>query len=642
LGARTFTGEFAFFHLDFWSWYWDIRQKLLRGVRLSPEEMAALLMWGRGGGKSSVVEWCCVAEGALDGAGFVMYVSATEKQAKEHVAAIKGRLESSLVAGYYPSLSRPEIGAHGNQRGWRQDYLATASGWGILPVGLDQGIRGGRKDDDRFSLIVLDDIDDHNDSPAAVEKKLETLARTILPAGAAETVVLFAQNLIHEDSVLNQIYTRRSDVLSDRREFGPYKSFDDVELEPHPVHPGKFVIKSATPTWPHLDVQAARLFLSRSGRKGFMAEYQHDFYSDPSEFVLKNWRDEVHVITRSEFALVFGARDIPDRWYKYGFNDWARTKSARHANVAGFLAVSSQNEPLPGFTFLFNCMSFPAATEADDVAIRMLKAISPRVMARGRSCSWDELTRASVTRASIETYAESATEMISARRDTLARVIPPLTQSVISSKHYVRFRGSHEQSNGALKVYRDVYGLPFQATNPGADGGVEMLNHLMHVDRTAPHPFKKDEAGADGLYRLGFSRFFLIVKDAHAAEPSASMPESLHDSDLARYQLRRWRNVPVKLNESGVVERGPQKMNDDFGNGLMMCVHDGMLQAAPLTEAEEIDMARPVGIRNADLARAAGNAEASRLVMSQMFFDAERRSDDKDDQPFYLDDNFFG
>jgi hypothetical protein len=83
-----------------------------------------------------------------------------------------------------------------------------------------------------------------------------------------------------------------------------------------------------------------------------------------------------------------------------------------------------------------------------------------------------------------------------------------------------------------------------------------------------------------------------------------------------------------------------------------------MLHAAPLTEAEEIDMTRPVGIRNADLARAASNEEASRLVMSQMFFDAERRqegresdgrfifresdSDDEDDQPFYLDDNFFG
>jgi hypothetical protein len=111
LGPRTFTGAFAPFHLEFWDWYWGILRKLLAGERLSLEEMTALLMWGRGMAKSSSAEWAAIAEGALDGSGFVMYVSGTEKQAREHVSAIKARLESSLVASYYPTLSKPEIGA---------------------------------------------------------------------------------------------------------------------------------------------------------------------------------------------------------------------------------------------------------------------------------------------------------------------------------------------------------------------------------------------------------------------------------------------------------------------------------------------------------------------------------------------------
>jgi hypothetical protein len=540
-----------------------------------------------------------------------MYVCATEKQAREHVAAIKGRLESSQVAEYYPSLSRPEIGAHGNQRGWRQDYLATASGWGILPVGLDQGIRGGRKDDDRFSLIVLDDIDDHDDSAALVEKKLDTISRTILPAGDPSTVVLFAQNLIHEDSVLNQVYTRRSDVLSDRREFGPHKSFEEVELELHPEHAGKFIIKSARPTWGHIDLAAARLFLSRSGHKGFMAEYQHEFDVDESERVLKNWRDDIHVITWDEFEQVFGLREIPARWNKACANDWARTKSDYHANVAAFLTVSGQNEVLPGVTFLYNCMSFEAGTEADDVAVRILKSLAPFVTAGGVRRSWDELLEANLTRTGVEGFTASATQAIRARRDTLARLIPPLVQPIRAAQHFSLFRGSHEQSSGALKVYRDVYGLPFQPCNPGADGGVEMLNHLMQVDDGREHPFKKGVPG--------YTRFFLIADEGREAEPRAASSKALNDSDLARFQFKRWRNAPVKLGEGGVVERGPVKTHDDFGNALMMLVHDGAgMRAANLTREELITEMLPPQLQPERIARVEDPNVRARRLQAQL------------------------
>jgi hypothetical protein len=97
---------------------------------------------------------------------------------------------------------------------------------------LEEGVRGGRLFDLRFSMFVLDDIDSRKDSPAAVEKKLKIIAHEMLPAGTPDTLKLFPQNLIHEDSVLNQIYTRRSDVLSERQESGPVKAFAELELVP--------------------------------------------------------------------------------------------------------------------------------------------------------------------------------------------------------------------------------------------------------------------------------------------------------------------------------------------------------------------------------------------------------------------------
>jgi hypothetical protein len=551
--------------------------KRLRGEPLEDDELAFLAVWFRGGGKSSNVEWACIAEGAILGDGYVLYACETEGQALDHVAAIRDRLESSEIAHYYPGLASPEVGLHGNQIGWSKDYLATASSWGIIPVGLDTGLRGGRKRDLRFTMIVLDDVDNEKDSPAVVEKKLRIISRSILPAGQADTIVLFAQNLIHEDSVLNQILTRRSDVLSERVVSGPVKAFEDLELEMDDV--GRvWTIESGVPTWPDIDMAKARRFLAKSGKSAFMAEYQHDFSSDQTERVLNNWDDDVHAITKSQFAAVFGTHQIPRRWYKYVGNDWSRTKSAYHANVAAFVAVSGQSERLPGFVFMYDAMSFDAGTEADDVGLAMLKAIAPTVDIGPSRQNWDDLVTASLLRSGLEQYIQSPTKLLQKRREVLALIIPPYVDRILSTNNYIHFRGSHEQNKNALAIYRDVYGLPFSPCNPGEDGGLEWINHHQKVDYERPHPFKADV--------MGYSRFFLIVDDDKAAYPASLTPDKLHGSDLARYQFKHWRNRPVKLSEAGAIERGPMKMNDDFGNLLMFLFHDNSVQAAPMTEQE--------------------------------------------------------
>lgn len=595
LGSRTFTGSFSSFHKRMWSWYWAITLKRLRNEPLTEDELAFLAIWFRGGGKSANVEWACIAEGAVLGEGYVMYVSDTESQAKGHVAAIRDRLESSEIAEYYPGLAAPEVGKHGAQVGWRQDYLATASGWGIIPVGLDQGIRGGRKNDLRFTMIVLDDVDDHNDSPAAVQKKLDTIARSILPAGQRDTIVLFAQNLIHEDSVLNQIVTRRSDILAERIVSGPIKAFEDLELDLSEEGSRVWKIKHAIPTWPDIDMGAARRFLARSGRASFMAEYQHDFTDDKLERVLKNWNDGLQVIRRSDFARIFGTRHVPDEWYKYAFHDWSRTKSQWHANVCGKVAVSSQNSALPGRIFLFDLMSFPAATEPDDVAVRFLKSLTP-----DNPDQWDEIIRASLTRTNLEQYIHNTTQLIEARRNILADIIPNIVRPLLEEQNFLEFRMSHEAKT-QREIYDTVFGLPFSPADPGEDGGIDWLNHYMKAIETNRNPFFPEKMGEPWLY--------MVVEDDKYSYPSDALPDNLHDSDLARYQFRHWKNRPLKLNEAGIVEHGPMKMNDDFGNGLMMLFVDNIVQAAPMTKEERLDARLPEHLKPAAVRAKLGTPE---------------------------------
>jgi hypothetical protein len=238
---------------------------------------------------------------------------------------------------------------------------------------------------------------------------------------------------------------------------------------------------------------------------------------------------------------------------------------------------------------MFNCLSFESGTLADNVGLSMLKAISPKVGVNGILQEWDELVASQFRRDGLDKYVSDPTKLLHVQRETLARVIPQYVKPILEKKRYKRFRGSHEQANDALRIYSDCYGLPFVPTNPGADGGIEWINHYQFVDYKRPHLFKS------GV--MGYTRFYLVVPDNKALYPSDVTSDKLHGSDLARYQFKHWRNAPVKLSETGVVERGPMKMHDDWGNLLMMQFFDGAPQAAPMTQGEKITALTPADCR---------------------------------------------
>ena len=547
VGPRTFTGSFASFHCEFWDWFWRLLQKRRAGQPISDEEQVFLAIWARGMGKSANVEWAAIAEGALIGKGYVLYVSGTQALADGHVQSIRERLESDEISRYYPHLSSPKVGKHGNQYGWRQDFLITASGWAIRPLGLDVGVRGGRVGDLRPSLIVFDDVDDHSDSPLVVQNKLETIARSIIPAGTRETVYLGAQNLIQRNGVFSQITQRKTSVLSRRIISGPYPAFDDLEIEARQTADGlRNVIVAGSPTWADFDLAACQKFLDDSGREAFLAEYQHDFSASEQGRVIPEYDEARHVITWSQFAAVFGARFIPQHWEREVGHDVGFTSG--HLSAWTWLATSAENSPLPGLRFRYRGLTFDSIG-VDEQAQAVKAAMLPDSRVDRR---FDEL---------------------------------PLVQS---------WRMSHEAKSERMTYWK--HDLPFIACKSAKTAGISQWRHYLRADHTKPHPFKPDELLPDGLYRLGFPGWFDVVDDDQLETPRDDRGLATH-----RRQTLSWQYRPDVLGVGGVSKNEPMKADEDANDATRMVTAEWGPLEAPLTEDERMEAALPTGAKRTHL-----------------------------------------
>ncbi len=534
VGPKTFTGSFAPFHAEFWDWYWGLAERRRKGEPLGENESVFLAIWARGMGKSSHVEWAAIAEGALTGKGYVLYVSGTQALAEGHVAAIRERIEGENVARYYPHLANPQVGKHGNQYGWRQDFLRTRGGWAIRPIGLDVGVRGGRVGDVRPSLVVFDDIDDHSDSPLVVQNKLETIARSIIPAGTKDTIILGAQNLIHRNSIFNQIVERRTSVLSRRAVSGPFPAFEGLRIEPRQTESGqRNVIVEGRATWADIDLAACQKFLDDSGLEAFLAEYQHDFAASEQGRVIPEYDEAVHVITWSQFEAVFGQRRIPEHWLCEAGHDVGFTSG--HLSAWTFIATAAMNSRLPGARFRYRGLTF-TGVGVDEQAEIVQRALWPGEQVR-------------------------------------------------------RWRMSHEALS-ERKTYREKHNLPFQPCNSAKTAGVSQWRHFLRVDRTKPHPFFADERLPDGAYRLGAPGWFDIVDDDQLLSPRDDRGLATH-----RRQTVGWRYRPDVLGAGGMSQNLPMKADDDTADSTRMVTATWAASAAPLTEAEALEAALPEGWR---------------------------------------------
>lgn len=284
---------FAPHHGKLWRWVWDIAD--------GQNAEAFVGVWPRGGAKSTSAELACVALAARRRRRYGLYVCETQDQADDHVANVAAMLESPGVERLYPDLARRAVSKFGNSKGWRRNRLWTAQGFVLDAMGLDTAGRGVKLDEQRPDLLVLDDLDSELDGPAHVERKVKTLTRKLLPAGAASMVVLAIQNLVHPDSVFAQLVDGRAEFLARRRVSGPVPALEGFATE---RVEGRTVIVAGEPTWSGMDRDACQDKLDDVGLSAFLAECQHEVSAPPGgmfdhlEFAHTTW-DELPTLERA-------------------------------------------------------------------------------------------------------------------------------------------------------------------------------------------------------------------------------------------------------------------------------------------------------------------------------------------------------
>lgn len=538
--------------------------------------------------KSSAAERMVVVDAMLSAAynqpGYCLYISRNKDKVQEHIANIEALLASPGVFKWNPKLSSPQRTEITNQqRRWTSSFLKTDSNYAIQGGTLDSGLAGSRVEETRPTFMVPDDIDGREDSPVISESRFRQLTTEVLPMRQDNTLVFYAQNLISRYSVMYRIQTGQSRVLTNRKPTEPVPAVIDLVTKQETINGiVKDVYVSGQPTWQVWDARRIQDEIDTEGLASFNRECQHEVAQSQQGQILHSYDDNVHVITESEFANVFGSATAWKAWAKWAFNDWARTKTDYHANVAGYLAVSSQNCPLPGFIFLIHPMSFPANSAPEDVAEGLLTALTPYAyQERTESKTWAELRNDILHRQNVGALTNTFAERIDYERSAIAKVFPKYTSKVLSEYNVRGGFMSHER-NDICEIYNNSYGMRFSGVNPKKFGGIEQWNEDMRVDYDRPHPFRPEQKG--------YSRWFLIVPDDKLAMPDTVRASEMQDTDLARYHFMNWRYADPKLTETGERIDEPLKMHDDFGNGVQMVYCRNVFANIPLTPVEKFEV----------------------------------------------------
>ncbi len=269
-------------HLDLLRWFWELRS----GQAARP----FVAVWPRGGRKSTTVEEGTVMATARGARRYVLYVSETQDQADDHVGSIEGLLGTPEFSALYPRAASRKLSKYGHSKGWTRQRLRTESGVVFDAFGLDKAGRGAKVEDARPDLIVLDDVDGENDSAEVTQKKIRTITRKILPMGATDVAVVFAQNLVHPRSIAARLTAdpflgdgvtpnpMAARFLGNRLVSGPIPAvrgltyeqvFDDV------VGLFRDLVTGGVPVWEGQDLAVVQAFVDLFGIDAFLSESQH-------------------------------------------------------------------------------------------------------------------------------------------------------------------------------------------------------------------------------------------------------------------------------------------------------------------------------------------------------------------------------
>lgn len=250
--------------------FWQHVESIQAGVK----PLAFFAIWGRGGTKTTNAEAATVRLGAKEARRFALYTRSTQDKANESVANIAAMLESKIVAKYYPKLSERLIGKYGNSKGWKVSTLRCANGFNVVALGYDAAVRGIKIEEYRPDVILIDDIDEKNDTLETTQKKINILTRDILPSGSTDVAVIGIQNLINYNGIFSQIANGKATFLRDRIVSGPYPAIENLEWE-YREDTRRYHVTGGRATWPGQSLETCEAQMNEWGIGAFLEEAQH-------------------------------------------------------------------------------------------------------------------------------------------------------------------------------------------------------------------------------------------------------------------------------------------------------------------------------------------------------------------------------
>lgn len=635
-----FVDSLAPHHIEAIAWHWESRVAFLEDRK--PDYLAYFPIWSRGHMKSSIAERLVVVDGMLSSAynkpGYALYVARSKDKVEEHIKNIESLLSTELIRKWNPKLSNPKRSTTTNQQSkWTSTFLKSEANYSIQGGSLDSGLAGSRVEETRPSYIVADDIDGREDSPTIADGRLKQLTTEILPMRQGNTLVFFAQNLISRYSTMYRIWKGQARVLTNRKPGEPIPAVRDLVTREMTVDGiVKDIYVSGEITWDVWDAQRVQDEIDTEGLESFLRECCHLVDEVKEGQVFYNYDDNVHVISESEFNHKFG-KDAWLTWRKKPGNDWARTKTDKHANVAGWWTISDVRTKLPNVHFLMYPMSFPANSSPEDVAERLLSCLNPYAyVTKDKKVTWSDLRKELLRNDNASAHVRNDSERMDYERGALSRVIPVYSQKLLQQCNVQQGDMSHEMDT-VRKIYRSVYGLGFKGVNPRKHGGIEAINRELRVDYDQPHAFRPNT--------MGYTRLYIVAPDDLSRPysvdgvqvyyprpfPTSLKTETLEDSDLCRYHWKHWRIRPAQLTAAGETIDDPEKMYDDFGNMAQFAFVGNPLQGSSLTPEQKVDMLIPQSVKD-DLKKGTMQAMLGyswqKMVASNTIFKTEDSYDD--------------
>jgi len=546
---RPFTSQ----QVEFWDWSDGITpdsRNIRPRVQCDP----------RGLGKSTSAESLVVKLMARCARRYCLYISATDDQAVKHLLAIKRRLETPQLLRDYPHLAPKLEKTRGAIANWSRQRLVLGSGAVIEAVSLLGHMRGFKSEDNiRPDLMILDDIDadPSAESQDVVQKKLNVLKTEILPAGGEDTVVLFAQNLIHRDSICAQILDHRADVLSEREFSGPHRLmrwYDAQKIE-NADGSRRWHITAGDPADPAISIEYCQALLNRFGREAFDRECQQEVNKVSADKDFREWDELLHVVTASEVLAGFrragvsheiyienGRLVVPSRWQVGLGLDWGTTRP--HPSVCAVVARPDDRFPFSDCYFVLGEIvkpDFPFDTHSE-----------PELVSPGRVARAIKLWLATHQIADSQVVQSLMSHEASAAQNTFLIDLPE-SEQVFFSK-WQAARGS----------------------------GVPQIQNLLEVSPARPHPFRIDPRTKTAL--MGRPRLFFVVADGQG-EIYADSENKLRvrgPKDAAGMARGRY-EVPLYSHRNA----GKKKLDDDFVDAFRGIMAEFALDATPLTETEK-------------------------------------------------------